>query len=75
MRVNAAVTLPADGTIDARLMLLEIAMPERPLSQYEIATACGCSRNYIAEIERRALLKLAAEFTLRLESLTQMEVF
>jgi RNA polymerase sporulation-specific sigma factor len=35
---------------------------KRPLTQREVAAACGISRSYVSRIEKKALEKLRAEF-------------
>lgn len=55
-----------DGSVDAGLLLLELATPrgvER--TQDEIAFVCGCSKQNIQGIEYRALKKIKAEFERR----------
>lgn len=64
--VEPPADLPEDGSIDAGLLLLELATEpggERTLE--EIAIACGVNRQKIHWIERRALKKLRAGFAAR----------
>ncbi len=52
-----------DGGLDAGLTVLAAVMPrDVVLSLDEIAFVCGCSRQDIWGIERRAKQKLKAEF-------------
>lgn len=57
--------LPQDGTIDAGLLLLELKYGDTPLSQADIAQACGTTPQNIQQYEYRALRKLRAEFLRR----------
>lgn len=49
----------SDGSVDAGLVALELMTPRgMERTQEEIAFVCGCSRQMIQKIERRALKKL-----------------
>jgi hypothetical protein len=49
----------ANGSVDRRLEALrEMQKPGECLRPTDIARFCGCSRQYIVEVERRALEKL-----------------
>lgn len=51
--------LPADGTIDAGLLVLEMITPHgQTWTQEDIATICGCSRGYIWLLEKQARAKM-----------------
>jgi len=39
-------------------VLCALMRPDESLSDRDIADVCGCSRNYIYEIEKRALKKI-----------------
>ncbi len=53
--------MAANRDIDLALSIICIVSERgQTLTQYEIARLCGCSRNYIHIIERRALKKLEA---------------
>lgn len=51
--------LPADGTIDAGLLVLEMITPRgETWTQEDIAHVCGCSRGYIWLLEKQARAKM-----------------
>lgn len=56
---TTATTEPADGSIDAGLMLLlAVTPPGFEWTQQDIATACGCTKGYIWLVEKEAMRKL-----------------
>lgn len=57
-------SLRSQDRLTARILRAEL--PERgvELTQYEVAAACGCSRQRIQQIERRALKKLRKNATI-----------
>jgi transcriptional regulator len=60
--------IPADGTIDAGLLVLEMITPHgETWTQQDIADACGCSRGYIWLLEKQARAKMR----LRLQELRE----
>lgn len=55
-----------DGSLDAGLVVLSAITPRGvELSLEDIAYVCGCNRQDIWHIERRAMRKLKAEFARR----------
>jgi len=55
--------IPADGTIDAGLYVLEKITPHgETWTQQDIADACGCSRGYIWLLEKQARAKMRRRF-------------
>lgn len=56
----------ADGGLDAGLLVLSaVTPPGVELSLQEIAEVCGCNKQDIYHIERRAIRKIKAEFERR----------
>jgi hypothetical protein len=57
------VSAMRDGSIDAGLVVLSLTTPDGvALTNKEIAKACGCSLQYINQIEHQALRKLRNAF-------------
>lgn len=60
---SADNNLPADGSIDAGLLVLEMITPRgETWTQEDIATVCGCSRGYIWLLEKQARAKIKKRF-------------
>jgi transcriptional regulator len=61
--LNNENDLPADGTIDAGLLVLEMITPRgETWTQGDIAKICGCSRGYIWLLEKQARAKMRRRF-------------
>lgn len=54
----AAPAEPKVSDIDLGLAVLAVLFPGVPLSQTEIAQVCGCTPQYIGQLERRSIRKI-----------------